>query len=164
MPQKKLYLIYGPNGAGKTTVARYLATKNGGIHIQLDWFSSMQRGGVWYTRKSNKDKINILIGTLDAVFNKTSYKQVYVDGVLIYKFMFKILDKWCTKNNIELIPIKLVGSEPKLNKRIDIRKKRGMKNMNKILPKIYKKFSYKGSKIIDTSDLHISGVAKKIEN
>lgn len=163
MSPKKLYIIYGPNGAGKTTVARYLATKNGSLHIQLDWFSSMQRGRAWYTRKNNKDKINILIGTLDAVFHKTSYRQVYVDGVLIYKFMFEILDKWCTKNNIKFIPIKLLGSELKLNKRIDIRKKR-IKNINKILPKIYSKFSYKGSEIIDASDLHISKIAEKIKN
>lgn len=136
MSQKKLYLIYGPNGAGKTTVARYLATKNKGIHIQLDWFSSMQRGKTWYTRKNNKDKINILTGTLDAIFNKTLYKQVYIDGVLIYKFMFEILHKWCIKNNIKLIPIKLVGSESELNKRINIRKKKKIKNINKTLPKI----------------------------
>lgn len=160
---KKIYLIYGPNGAGKTTVARYLATNNSGIHIQLDWFSSMQRGRAWYTRKSNKDKVNILIGTLNAIFKKTSYKQVYVDGVLIYKFMFEIISRWCTENKINLIPIKLIGNELKLDERLDVRKKKKIKNVNKELPKIYQKFSYRGSRIIDTSNLSILEVAKKIE-
>lgn len=159
---RKLYVIYGPNGTGKTTVARYLATKKGGLHIQLDWFSSMQRGRAWYTKKNNEDKINILIGALDAVFKKTSYKQVYVDGVLIYKFMFKTLDQWCVKNHIKLIPIKLVGSESKLNERIKIRKKK-IKNINKALPEIYKKFSYKGLGIINISKLNVLEVAREIE-
>lgn len=163
MSHKKLYLIYGPNAVGKTTVARYLATKHGGIHIQLDWFSSMQRGRAWYTRKNNRDKMNILIGTLHAIFNKTSYKQVYIDGVLIYKFMFKILNGWCAKNKIQLIPIKLIGDESELNKRINIRKK-AVKNINKLLPKIYRKFLYKGSRIINTSNLNIREVVRKVDN
>ncbi len=162
MNNKKLYLIYGPNGVGKTSIARYLATKNNGLHIQIDWFSSMQRGKVWYTRKNNKDKVNIIIGALDAIFNKTSYKKVYLEGVLIYKFMFDVIKIWCIKNNIELMSIKLIGKESIFKKRIIFRKKK-IKNINKILPQIYKNFSYKNSKVIDIGNFQITEIAKKID-
>ena len=51
-----LLLIYGPNGAGKTTVARALATKYRGFHIQIDIFQVCLGVGVGTRVKATKIK------------------------------------------------------------------------------------------------------------
>lgn len=159
---KKLILFYGPNGSGKTTVARYLATKNGGLHIQLDWFSSMLRGKEWHTKKNNKDKIYLLLGSLDSAMKNTKYKDIYIDGVLIYIFMFKMIEDWCKDNNIDYKFIKLSGNETELNYRVKKRIKKQKKDWNKELPKIYKKITYKNSREIITTNKTLEQVIKEL--
>ncbi|MDD5318377.1 MAG: AAA family ATPase [Candidatus Pacebacteria bacterium] len=160
MIKREITVFYGPNGAGKTTIARYLATKNKGLHIQLDWYSSMQRGKEWYTKNNNREKINLLLGTLDAVVTKTRYNKIYLDGVLLYTFMFKMLEVWCKNNKINYKFVKLVGSEKKLAYRVTKRRKPRKNDWNKKLPKIYKHFTYPSSLEIDTTGKGISKVIK----
>ena len=136
-----LLLIYGPNGAGKTTVARALATKYCGFHIQIDIFSSIARGRSWHTRQNNKDKMILVLGVLDAALRNTSCKKFFLDGVLIYRFMFKELENWCENKGVEFIPIYLTGNLSDLNYRIGQRKKM-KKDWNKSLPKLYKNFRH----------------------
>lgn len=160
---KKLYLFYGPNGSGKTTTARFLATKYGGLHIQLDWYSSMHRGKEWHTRKNNKDKINLLLGTLSSAISETDYKLFFIDGVIIYPFMFKMIEGWCSGNKIEFFVYKLVGKNFELDLRIKNRKKEGKINWNKKLPDLYKKLTFKKTLTIDTTKEDTIGLSKKIE-
>lgn len=145
-----LVLIYGPNSAGKTTIARALATKYRGLHIQIDIFSSMARGKFWYTRRNNKDKIALVLGILDAAIKNTKYRQFFVDGVLIYRFMFKQLEAWCEKNCVKFISIYLSGNFSELNYRIKQRKTM-KKNWNEALPEFYDNLRYKKAVKVDTS-------------
>lgn len=158
----KLFLFYGPSGSGKTTMSRFLATKYNGLHIQLDWYSSMHRGKEWHVRKNNKDKINLLLGTLDSAIMKTNYKLIFVDGVLIYPFMFRMIEDWCIENNVEFFIYKLIGNVKKLNFNIKKRKKELKINWNKKLPEIYKKLTYKNTLIIDIGNKNIETLSKRI--
>lgn len=160
--KKKLFLFYGPNGSGKTTIARFLATKYNGLHIQLDWYSSMHRGKEWHVRKNNKDKINLLLGTLDSAIMKTNYKLIFVDGVLIYPFMFRMIEDWCIENNVEFFIYKLIGNVKKLNFNIKKRKKELEINWNKKLPEIYENLIYKNTLIIDIGNKNIEALSKRI--
>ena len=137
-----LVLLCGPNGAGKTTVARALATKYRGLHIQIDMFSSMSRGKFWYTRKNNQDKIALVLGTLDAAMQKTKYRFFFVDGVLIFRFMFVALEQWCNRWGIRFIPIFLTGNFEDLNFRVETRKAL-RKDVNEELPAFYETFDFK---------------------
>lgn len=161
--RKKLYLFYGPNGAGKTTIARFLATKYKGLHIQLDWYSSMHRGKEWHTRKNNKDKINLLLGTLSSASSKTDYKLFFIDGVIIYPFMFKMIKEWCDENDMEFFIYKLIGKNSELNLRIKNREKKKKINWNKKLPEIYKEITFKKTLVIDTTKEKITDLSKKIK-
>lgn len=145
-----LVLIYGPNGAGKTTITRALATKYRGLHVQIDIFSSMARGKFWYTRRNNKDKMALVLGILDAAIKNTKYRQFFVDGVLIYRFMFKQLEAWCGKNSVRFIPIYLSGNFLELDYRIKQRKTM-KKNWNEVLPEFYDNFRYEKAVKVDTS-------------
>jgi len=163
MENKKLYLFYGPNGSGKTTIARFLATKHGGLHIQLDWYSSMHRGKKWHTRKNNMDKINLFLGTLNSAISKTSYNLFFVDGVIIYPFMFKMIKEWCKQNNIKLFTYKLIGDCPELELRVKKRVKEKKNNWNKKLSQIYKQLIFEDTLVIDTTKEKITVLSKKIE-
>ena len=158
--KKRLFLFYGANGAGKTTLARHLATKYSGLHIELDWFSSMHRGKAWHTRKNNKDKMHLLIGTLDAALVKTKYRLFFIDGVLIYPFMFRMLEDWARENGITLHLFKLVGAQKEMEYRVKRRKKK--QNWNKKLPAIYKKLTYKGSVEIPTTGKTLLEVSRTV--
>ncbi|MEK7658047.1 MAG: AAA family ATPase [Patescibacteria group bacterium] len=158
-----LLLIYGPNGAGKTTVARALATKYRGFHIQIDIFSSMFRGRCWHSRQSNKDKIILIIGVLDAALKNTSCKKFFLDGVLIYRFMFKELEKWCKSNSVEFVPIYLTGNLSDLNYRIGQRKKL-KKDRNKFLPKLYKNFRHGKAVMINSSGKTSESVINEVQS
>lgn len=145
-----LVLIYGPNGAGKSTISRALATKYNGLHIQLDDFSSMMRGKLWHTRQNNKDKMTFVLSVLDSALQNTKYKKFFIDGVLVYRFMFKLFEGWCGNNNVDFCPIYLTGNLDDLNFRIKTRKKL-KKNWNNLLPEFYEKFNHKNTKKINSS-------------
>lgn len=151
MNKKELKLFYGPNGSGKTTLARYLATKNKGLHIQLDLFSSMHRGKNWHTRKNNRDKINLLLGLLQSAITNTNYRKYYIDGVIIYPFMFKMIENWCLDNKIIFEFIKLTGDEEDLKYRVKQRSIKVKKDWNMTLPELYKNFTYRKSIEINTT-------------
>lgn len=160
--KNKLFLFYGPNGSGKTTLARFLATKYNGLHIQLDWYSSMHRGKEWHIRKNNKDKINLLLGTLNSAITKTNYKLIFIDGVLIYPFMFQMIEDWCVANNVDFFIYKLTGNSKKLDSNIRKRKKELKINWNKKLSEIYKNLTYKNTLIIDIDDKNIKALSEMI--
>ena len=156
-----LVLIYGPNGAGKTTVARALATKYRGLHIQIDLFSSMARGRFWHTRQNNKEKIALVLGILDAAMRETKYHCFFVDGVLIYRFMFDALEEWCLKRNVNFVPIYLTGEFTDLDYRLEQRRNL-KKNWNESLPKFYKYFHYSQATEINSSQKSPKAVMKEI--
>lgn len=145
-----LVLIYGPNGAGKSTISRALATKYNGLHIQLDDSSSMMRGKFWHTRKNNKDKMMLVLGVLNSALQTTKYRKFFIDGVLIYRFMFKLFEKWCRDNNVDFSPVYLTGNCNDLNFRVK-RRRVLKKNWNDSLPEFYEKFSHKSIPKINSS-------------
>ncbi|MBI5306736.1 AAA family ATPase [Candidatus Wolfebacteria bacterium] len=156
-----LVLFYGPNGVGKTTIARALATQYNGLHVQIDVFSAMQRGKFWHTRKNNKDKMTLVLAVLDAALLKTSYCRFFVDGVLIYRFMFRQIDDWCRNNKIKFIPVYLTGKLKDLDYRVQQRKKI-QQDWNKKLPTIYKNFNYRPAIRINSSSQSAEQIVKMI--
>ncbi|MBI2278651.1 MAG: AAA family ATPase [Candidatus Brennerbacteria bacterium] len=157
-----LILIYGPNGAGKTTLARALATKYRGLQIQIDTFSSMARGRFWHTRQNNKDKMVLVLGVLDAAMKSTSHRRFFLEGVLIYPFMFKLLEAWCKKNFVKFVPIYLTGNLVDLDFRIRHRKIL-KKNWNEHLPEFFENFHYKKARKISSSGKTSQVVLKEIQ-
>jgi len=156
-------VFYGPNGAGKTTISRFLATKHKGLQIQLDWFSSMQRGKTWHKKLHCIDRIHMLIGLLNGAISKTKYTLFFIDGVFIYPEMFSLLENWSKENNFTIKFIKITGDTIVLDNRIKKRKKI-IKDWNKTLPSYFKKFSYENESLkIDTTKNQISAVTKDIE-
>ncbi|MDP2598495.1 MAG: hypothetical protein Q8P49_01555 [Candidatus Liptonbacteria bacterium] len=159
--EKSLVLFYGPNGVGKSSVSRALATRLGGLHLQIDVFSRMQRGRFWHTRRNNKDKMFLILGVLDGALKNTSYRQFFVEGAVIFPFMIDMLEAWCCGNDVKFIAICLVGKMNDLKIRIKKRKSPKI-NWNKQLPGIYKKFNHKDAMILNTSKLSLQGMVRKI--
>lgn len=144
-------LIYGPNGAGKTSVARALATRARGLHIEIDAFSSMQRGRAWYTRANCREKMALVLGALDAACHGTR-RDLFLDGVLIYRFMFNMIRDWCGRKGFDFRVVKLVGDGAEMSARVQSRAS-VRKDLNALLPDIYRRFTYSGTVSVDVTGL-----------
>lgn len=149
-----LYLFFGPNGAGKTTLAKEFCLRTKAMHIEIDNFSYMQRGRAWYTRQNSKEKINLLLAVLNEAL-KNGRTRFSLDGVLIYPFMFQMIEDWCVKNKIEFHPIKVVGDVDTLNFRVTRRIKLRY-DWNSRLPEFYRSFHYPGQLCVDTTNVSTS--------
>lgn len=155
-----LYLFFGPNGAGKTTLSKEFCLRERAMHIELDIFSYMQRGRAWYTRRNSFEKMRLLIATLNEAL-RCGRNKFSVEGVLIYPFMFRMLEDWCLTNHIRFIPVKVVGSVSALDFRVTRRIKL-KQDWNSKLPDFYRGFHYRGQVCLDTSNLSVSECVEQI--
>lgn len=157
-----LYLFFGPNGAGKTTLAKEFCLRTRAMHIEIDAFSYMQRGRVWYTRSNSKEKIRLVIAVLSEAM-RCGRTRFCLDGVLIYPFMFKMIEDWCSENRVEFFPVKTIGRVDELDFRVTRRIKQ-KHDWNSKLPEFYSQFSYPGQTCVDTTDMDTDACFRKVFN
>ena len=152
--------IVGRSGAGKTTLAKEFCLRTRAMHIEIDAFSYMQRGRVWYTRSNSKEKMRLVIAVLSEAL-RCGRTRFCLDGGLIYPFMFKMIEDWCSENGVEFFPVKTIGRADEINLRVTRRMKQKY-DWNAKLPEFYSQFNYPGQICVDTTDVDTDNCFRQV--